>query len=101
MGAAQHSSGGEIALFDNVSETENRRSHRMTSAETLAFAVGSTRVSALLLCPARAKACYVLAHGAGAGMSHPFMEAIASSLAEKQVATLRFQFPYMQLGAKR
>jgi uncharacterized protein len=73
----------------------------MTSAETLAFAVGSTRVSALLLCPARAKACYVLAHGAGAGMSHPFMEAIASSLAEKQVATLRFQFPYMELGAKR
>ena len=73
----------------------------MTSAETLAFGVGSARVSALLLCPASAKACYVLAHGAGAGMTHPFMAAIASSLAEKQVATLRFQFPYMELGAKR
>jgi uncharacterized protein len=73
----------------------------MTAAENLAFEVGSTRLSALLLCPDGAEACYVLAHGAGAGMTHSFLEAIASSLAEKQVATLRFQFPYMELGAKR
>jgi hypothetical protein len=59
------------------------------------------RVSALLLAPLRARACYVLAHGAGAGMSHPFMEAIAAGLAERGVATLRFQFPYREKGARR
>jgi len=43
----------------------------------------------------------VLAHGAGAGMSHPFMAAIANGLAERGIATLRYQFPYMEQGAKR
>jgi predicted alpha/beta-hydrolase family hydrolase len=61
----------------------------------------ATRVSALLLVPARARACYVLAHGAGAGMSHPFMAAVARELAERGVATLRYQFPYMEKGGKR
>jgi predicted alpha/beta-hydrolase family hydrolase len=59
------------------------------------------RVSALLMVPPRARACYVLAHGAGAGMSHPTLEAAATELAERGVATLRFQFPYMEAGAKR
>ena len=59
------------------------------------------RVSGLLLVPPQARACYVLAHGAGAGMTHPFMEAVASELGARGIATLRYQFPYMQQGAKR
>lgn len=58
-------------------------------------------VSALLDAPTGAKAGYVFAHGAGAGMSHPFMAAIAGGLAERAIATLRFQFPYMEQGSKR
>lgn len=59
------------------------------------------KVSGLLLAPADASACYVLAHGAGAGMAHPFMEAVAKGLAERDIATLRYQFPYMERGSKR
>ncbi|MFL6821872.1 MAG: alpha/beta family hydrolase [Xanthobacteraceae bacterium] len=58
-------------------------------------------VSGLLLAPERARACYVLAHGAGAGMFHPFMAAVARELAQRGIATLRYQFPYMEQGAKR
>jgi hypothetical protein len=58
-------------------------------------------VSGLLLVPDRARACFVLAHGAGAGMSHPFMEAVARGLAERGIATLRYQFPYMEKGGRR
>jgi predicted alpha/beta-hydrolase family hydrolase len=58
-------------------------------------------VSALLLAPSRARACYVLAHGAGAGMFHPFMETVARELAQRGIATLRYQFPYMEHGGKR
>src|SRR3989441_2212394 len=59
------------------------------------------RVSGLLLVPLKARACYVLAHGAGAGMKHPFMVSVADGLAERGVATLRYQFPYMERGSKR
>jgi hypothetical protein len=59
------------------------------------------RVSGLLQTPVRARACYVLAHGAGAGMDHPFMVAVAAELARRGIATLRFQFPYMERGARR
>jgi uncharacterized protein len=59
------------------------------------------RVSGLLMVPERACACYVLAHGAGAGMTHPFMQAVAAELAERDIATLRYQFPYMERHAKR
>lgn len=58
-------------------------------------------VSGLLQAPKNAYICYVLAHGAGAGMSHPFMAAIANGLVERGIATLRYQFPYMEQGAKR
>ena len=58
-------------------------------------------VSALLLLPANPRACFVLAHGAGAGMSHPFMERVATGLADRGIATLRYQFPYMEQGSKR
>jgi predicted alpha/beta-hydrolase family hydrolase len=61
----------------------------------------SQRVSGLLQAPANALACYVMAHGAGAGMRHTFMAAIADGLAERGVATLRYQFPYMEQGSKR
>src|SRR4030095_2735443 len=59
------------------------------------------RVSGLLQAPPGAHACYVFAHGAGAGMAHPFMAAIASGLAERGIGTLRYQFPYMEQGSKR
>src|SRR5687768_13155447 len=59
------------------------------------------RLSGLLVVPPRAHACYVIAHGAGAGMEHPFMGWVAEGLAERGVATLRYQFPYMQRGSKR
>src|SRR5687768_8938110 len=51
--------------------------------------------------PDGARACYVLAHGAGAGMAHAFMAAVADGLAERGIATLRYQFPYMERGSKR
>lgn len=58
-------------------------------------------VSGLIQSPAQAFACIVLAHGAGAGMTHKFMAAVADGLQERGVATLRFQFPYMEAGSKR
>jgi predicted alpha/beta-hydrolase family hydrolase len=58
-------------------------------------------VSALLLSPPDAGACFVFAHGAGAGMTHRFMEMIASGLYERGIATLRYQFPYMERGGRR
>src|SRR5690349_23183319 len=61
----------------------------------------SVRVSGLLQSPPAARACYVLAHGAGAGMDHPFMAAAARELASRGVATLRYQFPYMERGSRR
>ena len=54
------------------------------------------KVSAILMQPANARACYVLAHGAGAGMRHASMDKIAEGLAERGIATLRFNFPYME-----
>ena len=58
-------------------------------------------VSALLIHPPQARACYVFAHGAGAGMAHASMETIAAGLADRGIATLRYQFPYMEKGSKR
>jgi predicted alpha/beta-hydrolase family hydrolase len=58
-------------------------------------------VCGLLMVPARAHACYLLAHGAGAGMVHPFMHAVAVGLAGHGIATLRYQFPYMEKGGGR
>jgi len=59
------------------------------------------RVSGLLLTPPRARACYVLAHGAGAGMTHPFLQAVAMELGDHGIASLRYQFPYMEKGGRR
>src|SRR5687767_5087948 len=74
----------------------------MTAAQPMAITVSDTqRVSSLLQVPHGARMCLVLAHGAGAGMTHEFMAAIADGLAERRIATLRYQFPYMENGSKR
>ncbi len=71
-------------------------------AKKLALAVdGGHQVSALLIAPPGADACYVLAHGAGVGMTHASMETVAVELAARGIATLRYQFPYMEQGSKR
>ena len=62
---------------------------------------GAEPVSGLWQAPLQPKACLVLAHGAGAGMAHKSRVAIADGLAERGVATLRYQFPYMERGSKR
>jgi uncharacterized protein len=62
---------------------------------------GAPLVSALLCVPPAARACLVFAHGAGAGMTHVFMGRACDGLAARGVATLRFQFPYMERGSKR
>ena len=68
-----------------------------SSAGPVTIAVDDgVHVSGLLQGPARARACYVLAHGAGAGMAHPFMAAVAAALDTRGIATLRYQFPYME-----
>jgi hypothetical protein len=74
----------------------------MTRPQQVSIAVDQKRrVSGLLQVPSAARACYVFAHGAGAGMSHPFMTGVADGLAERGIATLRYQFPYMEEGNKR
>ncbi len=62
---------------------------------------GANAVSALLLRPPSARACFVFAHGAGAGMTHASMEQVARGLCDRGIATLRYQFPYMEKGSKR
>lgn len=76
----------------------------MSSGEVEAIVIsieGGERVSGLLQWPAKAHSCFVFAHGAGAGMTHAFMAAAADGLAERGIATLRYQFPYMERGSKR
>jgi hypothetical protein len=73
----------------------------MTEAQQVVIPIESGSVSGLLLRPAEAKALYLFAHGAGAGMTHRAMESNAQGLAERGIATLRYQFPYMEKGSKR
>lgn len=74
----------------------------MPARQELTIAVAPTQaVSALLDAPAAPTACLVLAHGAGAGMTHPFLAALADQLSRRSVATLRYQFPYMENASKR
>ena len=69
----------------------------------LTFTIGLSiaRVSAILVEPPRARWLYVMAHGAGAGMRHPFLERMSAELAKREVGTFRYQFPYMQAGEGR
>jgi predicted alpha/beta-hydrolase family hydrolase len=69
--------------------------------EMLTISVGDEQVSGLLLRPDDAKALYLFAHGAGVGMAHPSMAANAEGLAARGIATLRYQFPYMEKGGGR
>ena len=70
--------------------------------ERLAITVGQAgRVSALLDTGADPRSCFVFAHGAGAGMDHAVMTAVAEGLAQRGIATLRYQFPYMERGSRR
>jgi predicted alpha/beta-hydrolase family hydrolase len=71
------------------------QTHRFVATESFG------EVSAVLLRPPEARWLYVLGHGAGAGMRHPFMERVATELAAREVATLRYQFPYMEAGRRR
>ena len=72
------------------------------SAQLLGFDVGDgRRVSALLELPDDPVALYVLAHGAGAGMRHPFLEAMSGLLAARGIGTFRYQFPYVEEGRRR
>ena len=74
----------------------------MTESRSVDIDVGQAhRVSGLWLAPEHSRAVYVFAHGAGAGMRHAFMEAAAQGLAERGIATLRYQFPYMERGSRR
>jgi len=69
----------------------------MSEAKELRIDVeGKGEVSAAIVRPAKAKWMLVLGHGAGAGMQHPFMEALAGELARVEIATLRYQFPYIE-----
>jgi len=72
------------------------------TAKPVSIAVDDANsVSGLLQVPTKARACYVMAHGAGAGMTHSFMASFANDLAQRDIATLRYQFPYMERGSKR
>ena len=75
---------------------------KVAGAQKFQIAIGKAgSVSALLDRPPKARACFVFSHGAGAGMTHPFMETVASGLGERGIATLRYQFSYMEKGSKR
>lgn len=71
------------------------------ASKPLTFPVGDGAVSALLDALKDARAGYVLAHGAGAGMAHPFLAKVAAGLAERGIATFRYQFPYMEKKSRR
>jgi uncharacterized protein len=72
------------------------------TAERLTLAIDETSCfSALLQLPPAATTCFVFAHGAGAGMEHASMTSVATELAARSIATLRFQFPYMERRSRR
>jgi hypothetical protein len=74
----------------------------MTTSEEMRIDVPDAgSVSAIALAPDHARAAFVFAHGAGAGMRHAFMASFAEGLAERGIATLRFQFPYVERASKR
>jgi predicted alpha/beta-hydrolase family hydrolase len=75
---------------------------KLAMQQRIPIAIGENQtVSALLQTAEQSRACYVFAHGAGAGMTHRFMEAVAQGFAKRGVATLRYQFLYMEQGGKR
>jgi predicted alpha/beta-hydrolase family hydrolase len=74
----------------------------MTTRASLSITVSSSMaVSAIATIPKTASACLVFAHGAGAGMDHPYIVAVCEGLAARRMATLRYQFPYMEKRSRR
>jgi hypothetical protein len=73
----------------------------MAAARELRLRVGEGDVSAIAVRPTEARALLVLAHGAGAGMRHPFLQSLAAHLADAGIASLRYQFPYAEQGRRR
>ena len=72
-----------------------------TEARALRIKLGAGSVASLLQRPTSAIACYVFGHGAGAGMRHRYMKAVATGLVQRAIASLRYQFPYMEAASKR
>src|SRR5882757_1137566 len=88
------------------SEPSGRGEHTvgMTAVDSKSVEIDvddATRVSGILIAPRESIACFVVAHGAGAGMQHPFMTSLAKDLAALRIATLRYQFPYMERHGRR
>jgi predicted alpha/beta-hydrolase family hydrolase len=91
-----------MAVEAAIGPCGNDNEARPMSTRPVRIEVDKTQtMSAILLTPENPFACCVLAHGAGAGMTHPFMTAVASGLFARGVSTLRYQFPYMENGSKR
>jgi hypothetical protein len=94
-------------MIANIGETsfdatDYERAMSEGNAEPIMVTVDdAAAVSGLLQAPRGQRACFVLAHGAGAGMAHPFLAAVATELAQRGIASLRYQFPYMERGGKR
>lgn len=85
-----------VSMVRAGGQTGARRADRM-----LRLSVAGGTLAARLTEPPGARVLYVMAHGAGAGMEHPFLDRMSARLAARDVATLRFQFPYMEAGSKR
>ena len=98
-----HSVAPRVSVIFSAQRGLRKGAHTRSSNKELTFVVseGAGSVSALLLLPNDARLLYVLAHGAGAGMRHSFLESIAQRLAERSIATLRYQFPYMERRSSR
>jgi uncharacterized protein len=90
-----------LAIFGVRSSTGHRQMNAINPQKLKLQVDSANAVSALLLRPSGARACFVFAHGAGAGMTHEFMELVATGLYDRGIATLRYQFPYMETGSKR
>jgi len=90
---------GDVVRYTGVVRS-GQQMHDHAESLTIDLEDGRT-VSGLLHIPRQAVACLALAHGAGAGMTHPFLSALAAGLAERRIATLRYQFLYMERGSRR
>lgn len=91
-----------VGIVAEHAHMTGRRMESRQGLEKLGLRIdANSAVSGLLLIPSKPTACYVFAHGAGAGIKHRFMVDAAEGLATKGVATLRYQFPYMEAGSKR
>jgi len=85
-----------------ASSPKSRSDDPPATAESLTVAIDDQhRISGLLSNSAGSRACYVMGHGAGAGMTHPFLAGLAADLAAQRIATLRYQFPYMEEARRR